>query len=221
MRDLTRRSSPQDLVIVGSGGFGREVADVVRDINASGEVPTWNLLGYLDDAPSSANVERVHRQGLEILGAVEPHVWPTNPHFVVGINDARVRRRIADRLEWAGWSPATLIHPTASIGSDCRIGAGTIMCPGSRITTNVQLGRHVHLNPNCTVGHDTTLCDFVSVNPQAAISGNVLLESGVVVGAAAFILQGLVAGADCTIGASSCVTKSVPADAVVKGVPAR
>lgn len=210
-----------DIVIVGSGGFGREVADVIAAINASSVDAQWNLLGYLDDGPSETNLQRARQQGLDILGPVAPQVVPGQPHFVVGINDGRIRKRIADRLEGAGWLPATLIHPLASVGSCSRIGEGTILCPGARITTNVELGRHVHLNPNCTVGHDSKLADFVSVNPLAAISGEIAVHEGVTIGSASFILQGLTIGAGSTIGASACVTKSVPNNVVVKGVPAR
>ena len=43
------------IVIIGCGGFGREVHDIVDAINSSST--TWNLLGYVDDDPSAANVE--------------------------------------------------------------------------------------------------------------------------------------------------------------------
>lgn len=37
----------KDIVIIGAGGFGREVAWLIDDINKN--EPTWNLLGYVDD----------------------------------------------------------------------------------------------------------------------------------------------------------------------------
>lgn len=211
----------RDLVIVGSGGFGREVADIVAAINTLLPEPQWNMLGYLDDAPSLVNVERAERQGLSVLGPVSADTVDGTPHFVIGISDGIVRKKLADRLEAAGWKPATLIHPAAGIGSETRIGEGTILCAGVQITTNVTLGRHVHLNLNCTVGHDTELRDFVSVNPLVAVSGEILLEEQATVGSSAFILQGLSVGRAATIGASACVTRDVPAEAIVKGVPAR
>ncbi|MCT2089343.1 acetyltransferase [Micrococcus terreus] len=211
----------QDLVIVGSGGFGREVADVVSAINAAESGPRWNLLGYLDDSPSTASIERADRQGLRVLGPVAPDTVSGSPHFVVGINNGAVRKTLAQRLESAGWKPATLIDPRASIGSDARIGEGTIMCAGARITTNVTLGRHVQLNLNCTIGHDSKLEDFVSVNPLASISGEVRVREESTVGAAAFILQGLDLAPGTTVGASACVVKGTTESCVLVGVPAR
>lgn len=210
-----------DIVIIGSGGFGREVADVIEAINGASTDRYWNLLGYLDDSPSPASAERAARQGLPILGPVTPGSVEGTPYFVVGINNGDVRKMLAERMESAGWMPATLVDPRASIGSDSRIGRGTVMCAGARITTNVTLGRHVQLNPNCTVGHDSKLNDFVSVNPLASISGEIILEERVTVGAAAFVHQGLTLAAGTTVGASACVLQGTTEKCILVGVPAR
>ena len=68
-------------------------------------------------------------------------------------------------------------HPQATIGSDCRLGDGTILNAGARATTDITLGRHVQLHANCTVGHDATLDDFVSVYPGATSAGRCALRS--------------------------------------------
>lgn len=221
MNEVDTDLPPKDIVIVGSGGFGREVADVIRAINAASATPTWNLLGYLDDTPSDVNRERARRQGLGILGPVDPKTLSGTPYFVVGINNGVVRRNLADKLEEAGWKPATLVHPSAGVGSDCRIGEGSILCAGVQITTNVDLGRHIHLNLNCTIGHDSRLEDFVSVNPLAAISGEITLGECVTVGSSSFILQGLTLAPGTIVGASACVVKSTDGAVTLVGVPAK
>ena len=79
----------------------------------------------------------------------------------------------------------------------------------------------MHVDQNATVGHDSVIADFARLNPQSCISGNVTVGEAVVVGANATILQGLSVGARALVGAGAVVTRSVPADSVVKGVPAR
>lgn len=221
MSQAENRHVTNDIVIVGSGGFGREVADVVMAVNEASGVPHWNLLGYLDDAPSDTNIERARRQGLEVVGPVNSDTLTSAPYFVVAINNGGIRRKLAERLESSGWKPATLIHPSAGIGSDCCIGEGSVLCAGVQITTNVTLGRHVHLNLNCTVGHDSVVEDFVSVNPLAAISGEVVIEERALIGTCATLLQNIRVGRGATVGGGAVVTRDVRDLKVVIGSPAR
>ena len=142
-------------------------------------------------------------------------------HFLIGICDPIVKPHIAGRLIEAGLKPATAIHPSVVMGSDCRIGPGSIVCAGVQISTNVALYEHVHLNPGVIVGHDVRIMAHVSINPGAIISGNVAVESGALVGAGAIVLQGLHVGSNTIIGAGAVVTRDVFSGLTVKGVPAR
>lgn len=215
-------SSPAQLVVVGAGGFGREVIDVVDAINAAAPTLVWDLVGVVDDAPSDANLERLEKRGTSYLGTVDLHLTEPSPaHYVVGIGSPRVRRTIAERFDGAGRTAATLVHPAATTGFDVRIGGGTVICAGVRLTTNISVGRHVHLNPNVTVGHDSELLDFVSMNPASSASGDCVIEEGVLIGVGAVILNGLTVGTESTVGGGACVVKDVPSRATVKGVPAR
>lgn len=208
------------LVIVGCGGFGREVRDVVDACRADGA--DWAFLGYVDDAPSPANLAAVGQSGDQVLGGLE---WLEDAdkdiHVVIGIASGEVRARIDGQLTRLGLSSGVLVHPTATMGRNVTVAPGTVVCAGVRMTTNIRLGRHVHVNLNSTVGHDCVLGDYVTVNPLVAISGNVHIGERTMLGTHAAVLQGLRLGSRSTVGGSALVVKDVADDVVVKGVPAR
>ncbi|WP_395657303.1 NeuD/PglB/VioB family sugar acetyltransferase [Nocardioides sp.] len=210
----------RDLVVVGAGGFGREVIDVLDAVNEVADRPVFNLLGVVDDAPADENLTRLEARGVRYLGGME---GPKFEHvdFVVGIGAPATRRRVAERMLARGARPTTLIHPSATFGSGVTVGDGSVVCAGVRVTTNIHLGQHVHLNINATVGHDSSIGDFVSVNPLASISGDCVIEDEVLIGVGGVVLNGVTVGRASVVGGSACVVKDVPPGVVVKGIPAR
>ncbi|GAA1915969.1 acetyltransferase [Nocardioides lentus] len=213
---------PDRLLVVGAGGFGRETIDVADAMTDVAGAPRWEVVGVADDSPSELNLARLATRGITYLGTLDKALASVKgAQYVIGIGSPSVRRGIAGRLDSAGWSAATLVHPAATLGSEVDLGPGTVVCAGARLTTNIRLGRHVHVNPNATVGHDTTLGDFVSLNPSASISGDCVIESDALVGVQGVVLNRLRVRAGALVGAAACVTTDVAAATTVVGVPAR
>ncbi|GAA4387314.1 acetyltransferase [Ornithinibacter aureus] len=211
--------SPEQVVVIGASGFGRECLDVLEAMAEAGS--PVDVAGVVDDGPSELNLGRLAARGVAYLGTVDDWLVASEPmaRYVLGIGRPQVRRRVAVRLDEAGARPFTAVHPSATFGSRVATGEGLVVCAGAAISTNARLGRHVHINPNATIGHDSVLRDFVSVNPGAVVSGEVIIRGGTLVGASATILQGLSVGEGTIVGAGSVVTRDVPDAAVVKGVP--
>ena len=202
------------LVIVGAGGFGREVFDIVVAMNEAGA--QLDLDGYVDDAPGADRL--LDALGTRRLGPVRALA---DRVFVLGIGSGDLRQSFDERLTAAGCRPATLVHPSATIGGENRIGEGCIVAAGARVTTNITLGRHVDLHVNATVGHDSLLDDFVSVYPGGTVAGNVHLARGATIGTGATVLPGVSVGVGAMVGAGAVVVKDVDAHATVAGSPAR
>jgi len=207
------------IVVVGAGGFGREVVGLVLELSTTGHE---SIAGVVDDAPDPAHLRRLERLGVPFLGGVDDLARECRQTPVVlAIGSAAARRTIAQRLSDTDATFPTLVHPQAWVGADVALGEGSVVCAGARLSAQISVGRHVHIDQNATVGHDCVLEDFVRLNPQACVSGAVTVGTGALVGANATILQGLSVGADTTVGAGAVVTRDLPAEVTASGVPAR
>lgn len=209
--------SPKPLVIIGAGGFGREVAWLVKEINDV--QPEWDFLGFVDDHATGRTIE-----GYPILGTT---AWlkeaghDRSVHVVCAIGDPRTRRRVVDPLEAAGLSFATLVHPSVRSSRWVEVGAGSIICAGTILTTNIQVGKHSILNLGCRVGHDTTLGDFCSMMPGTNIAGEVTVGEGCYFGLNACVINRTRVGEWSIIGAGAAVVRDIPPRVVAVGVPAK
>ena len=208
------------IVIVGCGGFGREVWSLVHALQADGA--GWQVEGFVDDKPDSESLRLVHALDAEVVAAVADLAARRNPYnAVLAVGAPVARHRIAAALTGSGVRYPALVHPDSTVGSGTRLGPGVVVAPGARISTHVSVADHVHVDQNATVGHDASIGSFARLNPAACLSGSVDVGQRALVGANATILQNLRVGDDAVIGAGACVVRDVPAATVVKGVPAR
>lgn len=203
------------LVIIGAGGFGREVIWLVERINAANA--RWDLLGFVDDAEGLPG-SKVN--GYEVLGDCE---WlkkqNEDVYAVCAIGASKPRKKVISKL--GNQNYATLIDPSVEISNLVGIGEGCIICAGSIITVNIEIGKHVIINLDCTIGHDACISDYVTLYPSVNVSGNVLLEECVKIGTGCQIIQGLKIGVGTIVGAGATVVKELPENCTAVGSPAK
>lgn len=198
------------IVIVGAGGHGREVLDVVEACGRS-------FLGFVDDGAPA--LEPLVRRSARLLGG-RAELEGLHATVVLGLGDSGTRRRVGEALGAIRWADA-LVHPLASCGGDVDLGVGSVLTAGARLTTHITVGRHAYVGPNATIGHDATLADYVTVLPGATVSGDVHLGVGVCIGTGANLRQGVRVGEGAVVGAGAVVLTDVEAGTTVGGVPAR
>jgi len=204
-----------DLIIVGAGGHGRETLDVVEAMNEDGS-GDWSFLGFVDDG--EVRSDRLDRRDAVVVETGELN--PEKVRYVIGIGDPATRETVAERMTLAGFVPATLIHPDASIGSDVRLAEGVVLAAGSRVTTNVSIERHSQLNVGAVVSHDCEVGAFVTLSPGTLINGECRVGDRAFFGTGAIVTPRLIIGADAKVGAGGVVIEDVPEGTTVVGVPA-
>jgi sugar O-acyltransferase (sialic acid O-acetyltransferase NeuD family) len=205
------------LVIIGTGGHGRETHDIVEAINARQK--TFDFLGFIDERAD--NEPLVTARSARIIGTLES-LRGLDAHYVIGIGAGDVRRRVDQQLlGWGRDAAAVLVHPDATIGAEVTLAPGVVVAAGARLTTNVVLGRHSQVNVNASISHDCRLGDYVTVSPGVTISGTVTIGDGTLMGAGSTVIQNLTIGAWATIAAGAVVVRDVGDGVTAIGVPAR
>ena len=205
--------------MIGGGGFGREVLDVIEAVNAQAATrkPPYELVAVLDDGDPDPATLMPYGVVVQPIDALEE--MPADVGYVIGIGSPRVRRRLDERFSGRPCPP--LVHPAATLGREVAVGRGSVICAGARLTNNITLGRHVHVNINATIGHDARLGSYVTLSPLVAVSGAVTLEDEAFVGTGATINPGVRLGSGATLGSGAVALRDVAAGATAVGVPAR
>ncbi|HUW96756.1 MAG TPA: acetyltransferase [Anaerolineae bacterium] len=207
------------LVILGAGGFAREVAWLVTEINCADAADSWEVVGFLERS-SDRSGESIY--GIPVLRSADVAEYSRHIYAVAAIGDPRIRERAVAEAKDLGCRFATLIHPSVLMDQDSvKIGAGSIVCAGNILTVNVSIGEHVILNLDCTIGHDTAIEDYVTISPGCHLSGYSILRRGAYLGTGAVTIERREIGPRATIGAGAVVTRDIPADVTAVGVPAR
>src|SRR5690554_5891021 len=119
-----------DIAIYGAGGFGKEVALLVEQINAYKR--QWNLVGYFDDGQRAGSMIN----GLPLIGAMNDLLnYSQELSVVIAIGNPHKRKEIRDTLKKSNLQMPTLIHPDVKLQHEyVRIGEGCIITAGNIIT---------------------------------------------------------------------------------------
>jgi sugar O-acyltransferase (sialic acid O-acetyltransferase NeuD family) len=206
------------IVIIGAGGFGREVLDIIDACNQVEEI--YEPLGFIVDPQYSTPGTIINNK--PILGGfdwLEKHA--DEIYVTCAVGPSHLRYQLIQRATELNCRFINLIHPSAIMTRWVTMGAGVIITAGCIMTNQIQIGNHVHVNLDCTVGHNAILQDFVTLAPGVHVSGNVTLGTGCYVGTGANIIEKLKIGDWSIIGAGSAIIGNILPNTTVVGIPGK
>lgn len=195
------------LLILGAGGFAKEVADLVL---CTGH----EIAGFYEEADTGRGRP--------------PHNAPVLDHIpesgydgmVVAVGDTALRRRFYESLSARRAFPV-LIHPSASVSDHAKIGEASLVMQGCVVSADAYVGKNVLLNVGCYVAHDCRVGDHAHLAAAVMLGGRVHIGPGSLCGTASVVLPDVRVGGWSVSGAGAVVVRDVPDGALAVGVPAR
>lgn len=208
----------EKIVIVGAGGFGREVEWLINRINKV--KPTYEVVGFVDDGKE--NGESVGHSTV-IFNTDELSKTSEKYSVAIAIGNAKVRKMLAEKISSnKNLSFPNLIDPAVIYDEEeVTLGEGNIICGGTIMTVNINIGNFNIINLDCTIGHDDILNNYITIYPSVNVSGNVIVNDCAEIGTGTQIIQGLSVNGNTIIGASAAVVKSIEESGTYVGVPVK
>jgi sugar O-acyltransferase (sialic acid O-acetyltransferase NeuD family) len=227
----------KNLIIIGAGGFGREVLTMAADNPCRGV--DWEIKGFLDNRPGildgfiqdankvvqamdfSEEHRRRYRRDYPVLG--DPLTYEPQPDdvFLCALGAPADRIQYARPLLDKGAQFVRLVHPLASVSVFASIGLGSIIGAYVSLSPDCHIGQHVTITYGSVIGHDTHVGDWVEIGMHSLVSGNVHVDTAARIHPGSVISPGVRIGEHAVVAAGSVVFSKVKPHTTVLGNPAR
>lgn len=199
------------LIIIGASGHGKVVADIAMKMNK------WKNIAFLDDNQSLETI-----MGIPVIGNSANAVdHKEHSDFFVAIGNNSTRERIQEGLLAQGTSIVSLVHPSAIIGTDVKVGIGTAIMAGVVINSSTVVGKGCIINSNSGLDHDNHIGDYVHISPRTHLAGTVKVGKGSWLGIGSVVSNNINICSRCKIGAGAVVVKDITESGTYVGVPVR
>ena len=207
----------KELLIVGTGGFAREVFWHAH--NSLGYGTEFTIKGFLE---GNVPLDKTKYTLLpaQVLENVLNYKISENDVFVLALANSKLKELLAGIIASNGGEFINLIHETAMVSDTAQLGIGIILCQFTSISCNTVVGNHTMLNAYSGFGHDCKIGDYSSVMAHVDITGNVSVGTHTFWGSGSRALPGSKIGNYATVGAGSVVIRKVKDGKTVFGVPA-
>lgn len=204
------------IVIVGAGGFGREMESW---ISQSSLAQDYNVIGYLDDNKESLDG---FKTDLKILDSISLESLTKAKNVIIAISNKDVKKSIFDLQERTKqFNIISFFHSTTSLGKYSDIGLGCVVTPNAIISCNCKIGKAVFINSGSQVGHDVQIGDYTSIMANVDLGGGAIIGDNVFIGTGAVILPGVKVCSNVKIGAGAVVLRNIKKEGTYFGNPAK
>ena len=152
------------LLILGAGGYGKTVADVAAQLGQ------YARIAFLDDGASGENLLGTCEMVFAFLDG-ETDVYPA-------FGNNQVRMQWLHRLQEAGASIPTLVHPRAYVSPTATLGKGVTVLPMAVVNTGVTVKMGCIINIGALIDHDSVVEEGCHLAPGAIVKAENRIAAG-------------------------------------------
>jgi acetyltransferase EpsM len=207
------------IIILGGYGDGELLAWALHDIEGV------EGIGWLNDHEKEGTLIAE----LPVLGKIDKHTIENlsdDPRalFITALQKVKLSEERLRKIKDLNIPPErfyTLIHPSAYVAPNVKIGYDTFVGFHVCIMANTQIGNHCSFRSSAHIGHDWVIKDGCFVGPSASLLGRGVLGEGVHIGPNVSVKEGVEIGDYAIVGMGSVVTKNILTYQTAIGSPAR
>lgn len=146
------------IVIIGSGAHARKLFLYSKLLNL-------NIRLFIDENPAAVSPS----QCIPCIHTYKITDFSTRQPFIVAIGNPIVRKKYQEKFQSLGWKPITLIHPTAYVAEDARIGLGSVICAQAVVETGSVVGDGCIIDIGASVDHDCEVANYCHLKAGSAL----------------------------------------------------
>ena len=206
----------KNLLIIGARGWGREVYDIAKACMDAGA--NFIVKGFLDD---KADALDAYDNYPVIIGPVETYEIQEDDIFICALGDVHYKKQYADIIQNKGGRFISLVHPTAVIGTNAKVGIGCVVGAFANLSNDTSIGDFVTMSIRSGMGHDSTIGNYSHIGGNCCISGFVTIGESVTMHPGCVMVPHRKIGDNAVIGTGSVVLSNVKANTTVFGNPAK
>lgn len=205
----------KQLLIIGARGWGREIYNFLP--GCIGYETDFVVKGFLDDKSDALDGMLGYPP---IIDSVEHYEIQPGDVFICALGDARWKKHYVEIVLSKGGEFINLIHKTAIIQRNTRLGKGCIIFESVGISCDICVGDFVTFQSYSTVGHDARIGSFCHLGCRSFMGGFSELGETTTIQTGSIILPHVKVGNNCTVGAGAVVIRKVKDGITVFGNPA-
>lgn len=206
----------KELIIIGARGFGREVFNLAQECVEAGAA--FTVKGFLDDNKTALDGYPGYPP---IIDSVEDYSPKENDVFICALGDPHWQKYYSEIILKKGGVFVNLIHPTAYVGKNTRIGTGCIILKDVHISCDVSFGDFVTCQPKSVIGHDAKVENYCHIGTVSTLGGYTTVKSSTTLHPGSILLPHVTVENDCIVGAGAVVIRKVKSGSTVYGNPAK